>query len=355
MLVYWPIYIIPLILALRDLDPERRRPGLGYGLVLLLLFFIAAFRETCGDWPTYLFLFDKISGLPLYDAISITESGYATLNWISAQLDFGIYGVNTVGALIFLFGLVKFSSKEPYQRLFLALSISYLFVVVAMGYNRQGIAIGIWMWGFHYLLEKKPFRYTLICLLAATFHQTAIVLLPLVYFSIVDFRKPWILNLAKILAVVVSVVFIARDITEGSRWLWEQYVVETRYSSLGALPRASLNAAAGLVFLVHWKRWGENWGDKFIWLPFAIGAILSIPLAIFASTAADRMGLYLLPFQILTFCRWVFLGLDDGKKKRIFWLLILGYTMNYGIWLHFGQFTEELWLPYRSLIFGEVD
>jgi hypothetical protein len=96
------------------------------------------------------------------------------------------------------------------------------------------------------------------------------------------------------------------------------------------------------------------WADRDIWLVFSIAALGLVPLTQVASTAADRIGLYFIPLQIIVFARLPVLW-RSGPGKQLMVVGALGlYTVALVVWLHFGQFAAEIWLPYRSLLLGEI-
>ena len=101
------------------------------------------------------------------------DPGYNALNWLFASQSWGIYGVNLVSAVIFSIGLVIFCRYQPRPWLALCLSIPYLVIVVAMGYSRQGVAIGLIMPGL-IALERGRLLPFLLSMAATSFHSTAL-------------------------------------------------------------------------------------------------------------------------------------------------------------------------------------
>jgi len=67
-------------------------------------------------------------------------------------------------------------SKMPF--LSLALFISFDYYSFIFSGIRQGIAYGLTMYSFTYIKEKKPFKFCLSVILAATFHKSALIFLP---------------------------------------------------------------------------------------------------------------------------------------------------------------------------------
>ena len=187
---YWVMFLLPSIAALgtcrsaslKAAGLRSARPSFDWALVWLFITLLVGFRfEVGGDWGTYtLILDDVIRHRPDFvEIIMKKDPSYYLLNWISAEMDWGIFGVNLVGGAIFAFGLVVFCQRQPSPWLALAVSVPYLLIVVGMGYSRQGIALGLEMLGLVALGDKSTLKFVMWVALAATFHRSAVLLLPI--------------------------------------------------------------------------------------------------------------------------------------------------------------------------------
>ena len=122
------------------------------GIVLTLLI---GFRyEVGGDWFNYFRNLDDVAGAMLDEVFLMSDPGYQFLNWLSLELDWDIFGVNLMAGAIFAIGLVVFCRSLPRPWLALAVAVPYLVIVVAMGYSRQGVALGLAMLGLVALGKK---------------------------------------------------------------------------------------------------------------------------------------------------------------------------------------------------------
>jgi hypothetical protein len=151
---YWLMFLVPAFGALaqprlRAVNMSARRAfGLNgqWLLVWFVLTLLIGYRfEVGGDWINYLRNLQGMYYVGFGEALTLGDPGYRLLEWLSVQLDWGIYGVNVIGGAIFAFGLVVFCRSLPRPWLALAVAVPYLVTVVAMGYTRQGIAIGVAM------------------------------------------------------------------------------------------------------------------------------------------------------------------------------------------------------------------
>jgi hypothetical protein len=147
------------------------------GIALTLLI---GFRfKVGGDWGAYQRIYESTNVEDIQSLLVMKEPGYVLLNLVAISLDWGIFGVNLMSGGIFAYGLVEFCRSHSRPWLALMTAVPYLLIVVAMGYTRQGIAIGIIMLGITALMKGRIFIYILAVVLAAGFHRSAIVMVPI--------------------------------------------------------------------------------------------------------------------------------------------------------------------------------
>ncbi len=354
MIVYWTMFLAPAFGALGETERRGRRFNAALFTLLTFMFLVIAFRETGGDWPTYSRVFDRISMSELPDAVRITDPAYGALNWASSQLGLGLYGVNVACAIVFLAAFWRFCSLEPRPLLMLTVASSYLIIVVVMGYTRQGTAIGLELLALRALTKRRLAGFIGWTLAAATFHSTAAILLPLAYFAVPKqgMQKWWRRALA-LATIAVALGIMQSELSSKADLFVSAYIESSHYQSQGAVVRNAMSLAAAVTLFSVRRKWASVWGDQDIWLAFSLAALALVGLSFFASTAADRIGLYVIPLQIIVFARLPSLMPRPLTRMAIV-SVVTAYAAALGIWLHFGQFATVLWLPYRSLLFGEV-
>ena len=112
----------------------------------------------------------------------------------------------------------------------------------------------------------------------------------------------------------------------------------------------SLIVVPALILLVFWRRWRQVYPNSTIWLWMAFAAILCLPLLSLASTATDRIALYLTPLQVVVLSRLPFLA---GKRETAN-VLMTGILFGYGavlyVWLNYATHSF-CWVPYDNLLF----
>ena len=98
----------------------------------------------------------------------------------------------------------------------LAVAVPYILVVLSMGYTRQAAALGLICWALLAIQDRRSWLFLILIVVAATFHKSAVVAMPLYLFTLqrIKFRH-WML-LAAMLSVVVAVLVVE---TFESQWI----------------------------------------------------------------------------------------------------------------------------------------
>ncbi len=343
MLTYWLMYSVAASMAL--FVGSRRHYHLSPWLIIGFLFtVIIGFRfEVGGDWFNYIGHYDLIQGLSLDSVLRKDDPGNQFLNWLSYRWDWGVYGTNVIYGTVFMIGLVKFSRLQTYPWVAIAVAVPYLITVVAMGYSRQGVAIGLFMWGVTYLNKGGFKTYIAFVLFAALFHKTAILLLPLGIFL---YGKGLTLRVLMLLPIAYGAWdLLLADQQEG---LWHNYV-EAQMQSDGAKIRVAMNLFPSLLFFLYRKEWKRSFDDYTFWSWIALGSVVSVFLVGAASTAVDRVALYFIPIQLVVFARLPYLARKQIAPSVTKVLIVLMYALVLFVWLNYATHAQY-WLPYQNLL-----
>jgi hypothetical protein len=353
MTTYWILFFISASFALMA---QKRVPMLGENLYstklysewiffIFILTLLIGFRfEVGGDWYIYQEHLDEAIDSSLSDALTrYGDPGYYFLNWISGQLGFGVYGINLICGLIFSIGLSVFCRSLPRPWLALTVAIPYLFLVVALGYSRQGVAIGFGMLSLVAFGRKEMRRYIFWVFCAAAFHKSAVLLLPI---ALIARTKNKLLTVLGFLILGIGGFFLYLDQYIDS--LYQSYITGQSQSS-GAFIRLAMNAVPAAIYLTFSHRFRFSQNEKEIWKWFSILSLVMIGLFFLtsASTALDRIALYMIPLQLVIFSRLpdVF-GNDSFSKTVIFTGVLFYYAFVMFIWLNFA-YHSYMWKPYK--------
>lgn len=349
--MYWVMFAALAGMAASRMRPQpvgvpRRNWPLPWMIAWLALTLLIGLRhEVGGDWFNYLDILDNARGLTFAEAWQQGDPAYSLLNWFGANVGGGVYLANTLLAMLFAWGLVVFARAQPRPWLVMVVAVPYLITVVAMGYSRQGVAIGLAMIGVVALLNGRTWRFFGWIALAALFHKTAVLLVPLAMFS--RGRGRW---LTVIGAAVTGAVLYVLLLQESVDNLVTNYIL-AEYESSGAAIRIAMNALPALLFLLFRRRFPLTAQERSFWTWMALGALALVPLLYLSpsSTAVDRVALYWIPIQLFVWGRVPDAFGKPGQRNAVWTLLVIAYSAAVLlVWLLFAQ-TAFAWLPYRLL------
>lgn len=345
MLIYWLMFLTPVSIALL----MRQKTSNDYKLFFIIgsiFSLLIGFRfEVGGDWDSYLFHYDMVVGIPFDEVfIGSKDYGHQLLNWVMARWDLGVYGVNIIYGSVFMIGLIKFSREQLYPWIAFSVAVPYMIIVVAMGYSRQSMALGLFMWAIPYLRKGKLKTYIFLILTAALFHKTAIILLPLGVFL---FGKGKVIRIMMIIPIVIGAWDLL--VSNAQANLVYQYIDREMHSS-GAKIRVFMNLIPSLLLLIYRKEWKKNFDDYLFWYWISIGSIGAMGVVGFASTAVDRMALYFIPIQLVVYSRLPFLLKNQFSPATTKLLIVVGYTSVLFVWLNYAV-NSKWWIPYQNILF----
>jgi hypothetical protein len=346
---YWLLFLMPAVLALTWLSPKTAplrttRLSVTWWVMLVMLVLIIGLRhEVGGDWSTYLEMLESYSDGSDSAAFGFQDPAYILLNILATRSGLGIYLINLLSAVFFSWGLFVFCRAQPRPWLALAVAVPYLITVVAMGYTRQGVAIGIAMLAIVALGQGSTWRFMLWIGLAALFHKSAIILVPMAILASTKrrvFTFIWVVLTFAILYLLL--------LQEAISFLAMGYIEYGQQSS-GAAIRIAMNAIPAAIFLVFRKRFQLTPAQQSFWTWMAWSALMFIVLLNVSpsSTAVDRVALYWIPLQLFV---WSRLPNAIGKKtgKNLPWVCaVVAYSATvHFVWLVYAD-TAFAWLPYQ--------
>lgn len=346
MTVYWLMFFIPVLATISPFRSTAQLDRATWLLVGVLFVCVIGFRYEIGvDWTAYLDQYDVTVGKSFLNALATaSDPGYAALNWLAALFGLQVYAVNLIGAVFFMTGLIVFCRQQPLPWLAFAIAAPYLVIVVAMNYNRQAVALGFLFLALADLSKLNQFRFVVWVLVAALFHKTALFVLP------VGVLMSTQRNAIRAFAILALFALLALALlAEQYDALWYQYV-EVGMVSEGGTIRVWMNATAAIVLLVTRKYWRRRWPDTQLWIWLSLLALACVPLVGLASTAVDRMALYLIPLQLVVFSRLPTLITDVINRTLAVVAVLLVYGAVLWVWLNYA-IHAEYWLPYKNVTF----
>lgn len=176
----------------------RRQPILAFSF--LLMAFFVGFSDMLGGYDRYIYgeLFDNIADITnekgKYEDASLfalysTEIGYGFYNILLSHLTSNRYIfillITITIYILFFFVFKKYCVNYSFAlMLFMGLMFFFTFT-----YLRQMVAVGLGWLSFQYIYKRKLLKFLACVLIAATFHNSAIILLPLYFIPIKRFDK----------------------------------------------------------------------------------------------------------------------------------------------------------------------
>jgi hypothetical protein len=348
-LPYWLLFGVPAFGALFE-KPGRKLAHRGernlFLVAVLAASVLVGLRYRVGaDWATYVDYLIRASYTELAEVPSSIDPGYVFLNWLASHWGYDVWLVNLMCAAIFASGLWAFAFVQPRPWLAFVIAVPYLVIVVAMGYTRQGVAIGLAMHGLAALggRDKSNVKFVIWIVLAATFHKSAVLLIPIAALA-EDRGRAW-----TVFWVGSASILAYFTLLESSVDALRTNYIDAQYDSGGAAIRVAMNAFPALLLLFYRKRFLFRVNEKATWMILAFLALLLVPALVLSpsSTAVDRLGLYLIPLQLMVFSRVPDSFAKSERQANFFALCVVVYSAGVQfVWLTFGTHAQY-WLPYQ--------
>jgi len=321
--------------------PGSGRTNLAFRVGCAAMTLVIGLRFHVGaDWIPYEHIFADARNESLGSLPVIADPGYYLLNIAVQQVGGALWLVNVVCAAIFTWGLMRFAEAQERPWLAMVVAIPYLVIVVAIGYTRQAVSIGLILAGLaSYAHKGSVLRFAAYVAIAATFHKTAIVALPLVA---VANERGRIVNL--LLAVAITYLFYQYFLSASVGRLVTNYI-DARYAAEGAGIRVAMSVLPAALFLVRSRELGFTERERRLWrkLSFAAFGFLILLIVVRSSAAVDRLALYTIPLQlaVLSRPRSVFTSEGFGTFLVIAYAATVQFT-----WLTYAHHARY-WVPYH--------
>ena len=348
MLVYWLLFAYFVAGAVRE-QPRpagSARPDIPFRVGCLLMVLMIGLRYHVGaDWIPYEEIFAEARRETLGSLPAIADPGYQLVNMLVQQAGGQLWMVNLLCAVIFVWGLMRFAEAQERPWLAMVVAIPYLVIVVAMGYTRQGVAIGVIMAGLaSYIHKGSVLRFAAYVAIAATFHKTAVVALPLVA---VANERGRIVNL--LIAVAITYLFYNFFLSASVGRLVTNYI-DSRYAAEGATIRVAMSVLPATLFLLRSRQLGFSEQERRLWrnLSFAAIGFLVRLVTVRSSAAIDRLALYTIPLQVAVLSRPRSAFTTEGFGT----FLVIAYAAAVQFtWLTYAHHARY-WVPYHFWPFG---
>ena len=245
-------------------------------------------------------------------------------------------------------GLLTFCRVQPRPWLALTFACPYLITVVAMGYSRQGVAIGLEMIALLALQRDRLLQFLGWIALAAFFHRTVLVMFVLPVATLSGSLR--FSQLIRLGLLAGSAYGLYSSVIEPRLDYYLYGYVQQQYQSQGALIRVVLCLLPAVAFLFNRRRFLLTTNVQRIWSLLSLMAVASLIILFTtpSSTVVDRLALYLIPCNCLwaVVCPTHVFWNHPGKWNQL--LIFFSFAVLLG-WLLFASHSKY-WLPYRNLL-----
>lgn len=320
-----------------------RRFSIG-AIVMLLVLFAGLRNRTVGtDTGNYVSMLASITSFA--DVWRTTEIGFNALMVLCASLSNDYAVLLTVIALIvtssYVAGIVLTTKRyETALFLFITLGVYTFFFNGA----RQGIATSLCFLALLWLLDRRPVPYFLLVGLAALFHHTALVAVPL-YFLAVP-RTGWRQLAAVAFGAVVMVVFLTTFVQVAALLLDDKYAAYAVEGEGGGRVMVAFLVSQGLIlfFLKKGVRDPDGHYQRLLNI-YLIGLVPAVAATISSVHPSGllRLATY---FSHVAILLWpmVFVGIKNTSRRGLMSLAFLVTTLAFFV-LTTSSFSNLL--PYK--------
>ena len=335
-----------------------RRQGLNVLSLLAIftiLFLLSALRMEVGnDYETYVDTFHEIyvGGYvvtePLFNAV--VKIIFELSGGENYLLVFAVFAFVT----IWIFLKVMYEQTEDFFMSF------FLFMTLGIYFRtfntvRYYFVLAITLYSFRYIFRKEYVKFILLIVLAAFFHKSVLVVIPIYLIANMKWKK-WYVAVLSIGAA--GMMLFQEVIMKIALELYPSYK-DTIYlqteSGLSGNLMSILRCVAvlGLAWLCYQESWKEDEKNRF-YIKLNFLAVLLYLCGSFLPLVG-RIGYYLITSQILLIPAILGSIKDEKKKKRIMAIVLIACGIYFFMFLRSANQPGVRVLPYKSWLFFEKE
>lgn len=244
-----------------EIDDRRKTINIIAAIVFYIFFAFRGYLFT--DWLNYVEYFEQIewSTLFAFDLEKMYEPGFVLLSLICKSIIPNYFFFVVVCITIDTFLLIRFLRRRNINNFAFVFFLFIVFEGLSIMFNllRNAISIFIFINALEYIEKRKPLPYFSLCLLAVSFHLSAIIFFPLYFFLhrktnkwvfIGCFLVFFILYMSKISIVLslVKILGLGELFTAKIEAYTETFTASRIFSITGTVEKALI---AILVFLYY--------------------------------------------------------------------------------------------------------
>lgn len=326
------ILLLSLLGGLRDYNVGT--DVLGYGII---------FFEDAKYAPNLVFLLKNVSG----------EWGFHTLMWICAKISDNVHFMFFVEEFIkiILVSSTALYYKDKINSILFIFTYLTFFYFTGFSAMRQLLAMSIFIYSLRFYFEGKHKTYILFCLLAMTFHSSAIFTLFVYVIKFIqrkNFKSSIVLHLVIVLFVYVFSITIMGYLMSNDFGIYSQKAELYTEREGAVTAKTNILLAVGLfITSFYYKFWKNNLYEYSIFIALIIYNIFFLYMSP-KFEVAFRISWYQMPLITIIFLSFA-KKYDNNKRRILNTILISLYSLHFIISATHGLSGT---IPYSSQIIG---
>ncbi len=329
-----------------------------YGSLGLFVLFFGFRGFILTDWMTYYTYFNDLEWyqvLYFFDESKFGyEPGFAIFCMLCKSVFPDYFFMQVMVTFINAFALYQFFKRYTNNiPLGIMLFVVFEGIFIATNLIRNSVAISLFLMALPYLEERKPIKYFALCLLATSFHLSALIYFPLYFFLHIRLNK-WVYlaifiaaNIAfishvSIVVTLLSMLGLDESMAEKVRVYTEVHTTSKKILSIGYLERLMTGI---LIFLYYDKLKAVHPNSSIF-----INAVLAFLCVFFLFSEFEVIAQRI--YSLFAFGYWVIWGyfircFYYENNKKLFALFILLYSV-----LRLAGYCKSPAFDYENILTG---
>ncbi len=322
--------------------------------IFVILFLLAALRREVGnDYGTYV-----VNGHEVYQhGYVVTEPGYNLLVRI-------LYTLSGSENYLLLFAVFAAAITALFLNVFRTMSDSFVlsfFMFMTMGiyfrtFNtvRYYFVLALALYSMRYVInisKENAVKFILIILVAALFHKSVLIVIPMYFLARLPWRK-WMYIVVAGFAIIMPLC--SGKVMELALKLYPSYVdtvyAEQQHSITENLPVVAGCVAVIALCLVFYKGGIRYRADNKMYFHMSIMAV-ALYIGCYFLPLVTRLGYYLVTPQLLLIPNILSTIEDNDRRRRITAIVVTGCILYFMYFLYTADRVGVRVLPYKSFLF----
>lgn len=350
MWTYALIFTVFAGMGLLTKGPRQQDIALGLAAVFLVVFMGTRFETGC-DYETYLLRFTYNYNDPDFRSyLRLEEPGFHLLNFAVKTAGLGYMWLNLAASAIMVICLARFVRLSSAPMLVLTLLFPIVIVQLGMSGLRQALALGFLLQGVLSLQDRRRIVTALWILLAAQFHESAYVFLPLALMAGRKVSVPKMAAALVVLGPVAGFLVSSRLDVYTDRYVDQIY---GEYESGGAVYRYLMVLLPVIMFGWYRRRIQRIYPRLFETMKvFALMIVALAGVGIISTVALHRLTFYMMPMGM--FILWIVstaIVYPNRASRKLIWgpVVLLGAYLV--VWFSTSRHANVCFTPYESFLF----